>query len=75
MAGNKRYGIWNSITKRFVFNINEDSANRAMRALQRKIGKKAFMYRYTVRTIPQNWRNPANPNYLRLKMHRKYKNE
>ena len=62
-VNNKRYGIWNDVQKQFVFGINEDSKNRAMRELQRKIGKDAFKWRYEVRVIPQNWHNPENPNY------------
>lgn len=67
---NRRFGIWNDVQKRFVFGINEESANRARHELQRKIGKDAYKWRYEVRVIPQNWRNPENPNYKNQKGNR-----
>jgi hypothetical protein len=68
---NRRFGIWNDVQKRFVFGINEESANRARRELQRKIGKDAYKWRYEVRVIPQNWHNPENPNYKNQKGNRR----
>lgn len=68
---NRRFGIWNDVQKRFVFGINEESANRARHELQRKIGKDAYKWRYEVRVIPQNWHNPENPNYKNQKGNRR----
>lgn len=57
----KRYGVWDLKNKRFVFNINEDSKNRAMRELQRRIKK--VPNNYVAKPIPQNWKNPTNSKY------------
>lgn len=57
------YGVWNAKQKRFVFGICETTAGRAQRALFHKIGKQAYRWRYDVRKIPLNWKNPPNPNY------------
>ena len=57
------YGVWNAVQKRFVFGIVEETPGRAQRALFHKIGKGAYKWRYEVRKIPPNWRNPKNPNY------------
>ena len=58
------YGVWNTMTKRFVFGIAEETKGRASRALFHKIGRKAYKWRYEVRKIPPNWKNPKNPNYI-----------
>ena len=68
---NKRYGIWDIKNKRFVFNIDEDSKNRAIRELQRRTGKELDRCRYDVRSISPNWHNPENPKYSSYKSKRK----
>ena len=57
------YGIWNDMQKRFVFGIKETSPQRASKALFRRIGKGAYRWRYSIKAIPRNWRNPPNPNW------------
>ena len=57
------YGIWNTMQKRFAFGIAEETEGRASKALFHKIGKAAYRWRYEVRKIPPNWKNPPNPNY------------
>ena len=59
----KEYGIWNSVQKRFVFGIKESSKKKAIKALENKVGIDVYKWRYSIRTIPENWRNPKNPNY------------
>ena len=68
---NKRYGIWDIKNKRFVFNIDEDSKNRAIRELQRRTGRELDRRRYDVRSISPNWHNPENPKYSGYKNKRK----
>lgn len=68
---NKRYGIWDIKNKRFVFNIDEDSKNRAIRELQRRTGRELDRRRYDVRSISPNWHNPENPKYSSYKNKRK----
>lgn len=55
------YGIWNSMTKRFVFGIRQPTKGKALRSLRAEIGKDAHKWRYEVRTIPQGWENKKNP--------------
>lgn len=57
------YGVWNGMQKRFVFGIKETSPRRAEKALFRRIGKDAYRWRYSIKAIPRNWRNPSNPNW------------
>ena len=48
-----------------VFGIKETSPRRAEKALFRRIGKDAYRWRYSIKQIPRNWRNPPNPNWSR----------
>lgn len=57
------YGIWNSITKRFVFGIKETSKRAAENKLFKKAGKGAYCDRYEVRLIPDGFVNPPNNLY------------
>lgn len=57
----KRFGIWNSVDKRFVFGINEPSYQKAIRAFKRKVGNLSYCYRYMPREIPDGFENPPNP--------------
>ena len=59
------YGVWNDMQKRFVFGIKETSPRRAEKALFHRIGKSAYKWRYSIKKIPSNWRNPPNPNWPR----------
>ena len=59
------YGVWNDMQKRFVFGIKETSPRGAEKALFRRIGKGAYRWRYSIKQIPRNWRNPPNPNWPR----------
>ena len=68
---NKRHGIWDIKNNRFVFNIDEDSKNRAIRELQRRTGRELDRRRYDVRSISSNWHNPENPKYSSYKSKRK----
>lgn len=53
------YGVWNSITKRFVFGIREGSREKAWAALKKATnGWRAF--RYEVRRVPVGYVNPPN---------------
>lgn len=58
-----KYGVWNNMQKRFVFGIKETSPRQASKALFRRIGKDAYRWRYSIREIPRNWRNPPNPTW------------
>lgn len=55
------YGIWNGMTKRFVFGIRETTEARAWRAFVKRVGKTSYKWRYEVRRIPEGWVNPPNP--------------
>lgn len=58
--------VWPEIKKkRFVFGIVETTPRRAQKALFRRIGKSAYKWRYSIKKIPSNWRNPPNPNWPR----------
>ena len=59
------YGIWNDITKRFVFGIREKTPRDAVNRLFKKTGKDAYCYRYQFRRIPDDWVNPPNPRKYR----------
>ncbi len=59
------YGVWNDMQKRFVFGIVETTLRWAQKALFRRIGKSAYKWRYSIKKIPSNWRNPPNPNWPR----------
>ena len=57
------YGIWNGMTKRFVFGINEPTKARALRKFIKAAGKASYCWRYEVRKRPDNYKNPPNPLY------------
>jgi hypothetical protein len=58
------YGIWNSIIKRFVYGIREDTPKKAVKKLWVMAGKGAYCHRYDWKRIPDGFRNPPNPiNY------------
>lgn len=59
------YGIWNGITKRFVYGIKEPSKEKAKQKLFEKTGEGAYCWRYEVRLIPDNFTNPPNSLYPR----------
>jgi hypothetical protein len=42
----KQYGIWSRVSHQFVFGIKEPSKNKAWDALERKIGKDSYKYRF-----------------------------
>lgn len=56
----EQYGIWNSITKRFVYGICETSPHKAVKKLWEKAGKGAYCHRYGWKRIPNGWVNPPN---------------
>lgn len=58
-----KYGIWNGMTKRFVFGIAEDTKGRAWRAFCKAAPDAARYWRYSVKAIPEGWKNPKNDNY------------
>lgn len=60
---NKVYGIWNGITKRFVFGIREDTKSKALAEFKKKAPGLWRYWRYEVRKIPRNFKNPRNPLY------------
>lgn len=47
----KSYGIYNTLSKKFVFGISEPSKKRASKALFNKIGKDSYKWRFEVREI------------------------
>lgn len=61
MDKKKVYGIWNSLDKRFVFGIKEESKLKANKAFQKECGKLAYLWRYTAKEIPVGFKNPKNP--------------
>lgn len=62
----KRYGIYDLKNKRFVFNIDAESKNRACREYQQRTGRPVGGH-YVVRSITPNWKNPRNPKYEKNK--------
>lgn len=60
------YGIWNSIEKRFVFGIAAETPRKAERAF-RKTCINWRMWRYEIKPIPDDFKNPRNPHYSHLK--------
>lgn len=46
-----KYGIWNNITKKFVFDIKEDTPMLAEARLFQKMGNHARKWRYEIRKI------------------------
>lgn len=60
------YGIWNSVTKRFVYGIKEFEKEMAWKKFVNMVPKEIYMkWRYEVRKIPKGWVNPKNVNYRR----------
>ena len=60
------YGIWNSVTKRFVYGIKEFDQETAWKKFVNMVPKEIYMkWRYEVRKIPKGWVNPKNVNYRR----------
>lgn len=57
------YGIWNDIEKRFVFGINAPTKRAAWRQFTNAVGKTAYKWRFEIRVIPPNFKNPKNPKY------------
>lgn len=55
------YGIWNTVDKRFVFGIKEDTADKAAKHFKSECRKLSYMWRYEVKRIPDGWINPPNP--------------
>ncbi len=45
------YGIYNNISKKFVFGIKEKSKTKATNKLFEMIGKDAYKYRFVVRAL------------------------
>ena len=57
---NEVYGIWNGVTKRFVYGIRESSPRLADKKLRKVNPKGSYCYRYEARRIPDGWVNPQN---------------
>lgn len=49
--GHSKYGIWNTVKKRFVFEISEDTPMLAEARLFQKIGEDARRWRYKVKEV------------------------
>ncbi len=49
----KKYGIWNTVTKRFQFGISEDTPMLAEARLYQKIGDDAKKWRFEARELPE----------------------
>ncbi|GGP07334.1 DUF2815 family protein [Oceanobacillus neutriphilus] len=67
MAENYGYGIYSTVSKRYIFGIYESSKNKARKKLQAKIGKDAFRWRFEARRIK------AHPNEINAQLENKYK--
>ena len=48
-----KYGIWNSVNKRFEFDIAEDTAEKAAKAHNKLARKLGYDSRYAIKPIPQ----------------------
>lgn len=46
------YGVYSTWSKKWCFGIAEPTKNRAWKALQGKIGKDAYKWRFEIRQIP-----------------------
>lgn len=57
------YGVWNSITEKFVYGIKAETKEEAERALREIAGKGSYCWRYTVKPIPDGFVNPPNDRY------------
>lgn len=53
-----KYGVWNNITKRFVFGIREDTRSAAWKKFCKLAPAAARKWRYEVKVIPNGWKNP-----------------
>lgn len=49
--GHSKYGIWDTVAKRFVFEVSEDTPMLAEARLFQKIGEDARRWRYKVREV------------------------
>jgi hypothetical protein len=47
-----RYGIYNTMQKRFQFGISEPSKRKAREALFKKIGYDAYKWRFEAKPLP-----------------------
>lgn len=52
--GHSKYGIWDTVIKRFVFEISEDTPMLAEARLYQKIGKDAMKWKFEVRRMPND---------------------
>jgi hypothetical protein len=48
----KKYGIWNSVAKKFQFGICEDTPMLAVARLYQKLGEDARKWRFEPRMLP-----------------------
>lgn len=48
------YGIWSSVSRQFVFGIQEPTKSKAIRKIIKKIGKDWLKYRFNVKAIREN---------------------
>jgi hypothetical protein len=49
--GHSKYGIWDTVAKRFVFEVSEDTPMLAEARLFQKIGEDARRWRYKVKEV------------------------
>lgn len=56
-------GVWNNVTKRFVFGIREETRKKVLVEFKKKVPNLWRYWRYEVREIPQHFKNPRNPLY------------
>ena len=59
------YGVWNGMTKRFVYGIREPSKRLAQKRLFEAAGKGAYCWRYEIKPIPDKWVNPKNIRFFK----------
>lgn len=59
------WGIWNGVTKRFIFGLDEPTREKAEKAFIKKAGKAAYKWRFTAKRIPADWVNPKNEKWRR----------
>ena len=48
----KKWGIWNSMRKKFQFGICEDTLRKAENALFKAIGTKSYKWRFSAKILP-----------------------
>ena len=51
--GHSKYGIWDTVTKRFILRISEDTPMLAEARLFQKIGEDARRWRYKVKEVAE----------------------